>query len=242
MKHNMHNSLGVRPLYQQVYEQLIQRIAEGYWKPAQSLPSEFALANELGVSQGTVRKALTRLEAEHVVERHRGKGTVVTVHTNEASNFRFFRLVRPDGTRLRPQGEVESVKRREAQPQEARVLELDAGALVVEIRRLRIVDNTPCVAETVVVPAARFPDIDKLESLTESLYPLYQREFGIHIAGTEEKMRAVAASKEDAKRLGVSSGTPLLQVDRVAFTIHKNAVECRSSLFDTRQFVYATHE
>ncbi|MGA1376478.1 MAG: GntR family transcriptional regulator, partial [Steroidobacteraceae bacterium] len=55
-----------RPLYSQVYETLVRRIAEGEWKPGQALPSEQALAMQLGVSQGTVRKALDALALDKV--------------------------------------------------------------------------------------------------------------------------------------------------------------------------------
>ena len=64
----MKDTLAFQPLYKQVYDRLVIRISEGYWKPAEALPSEYALANELGVSQGTVRKALNELEAEKLVE------------------------------------------------------------------------------------------------------------------------------------------------------------------------------
>jgi GntR family transcriptional regulator len=47
-----------QPLYKQVYSLLTQRLVDGDWKPSEPLPSEIVLANELGVSQGTVRKAL----------------------------------------------------------------------------------------------------------------------------------------------------------------------------------------
>ena len=56
---------GFRPLYRQVYDLLVRRIAEGAWRPAEALPSEQALAAELGVSQGTVRKALDALASDY---------------------------------------------------------------------------------------------------------------------------------------------------------------------------------
>ena len=49
---------GFRPLYGQVRDTLIRRLVDGVWQPGQPLPSEIQLAAELGVSQGTVRKAL----------------------------------------------------------------------------------------------------------------------------------------------------------------------------------------
>ena len=79
-----------QPLYKQVYDVLVRRIAEGAWRPAEALPSEQALAAELNVSQGTVRKALDALVAENLVYRRQGKGTYVAEHTQEHALFRFF--------------------------------------------------------------------------------------------------------------------------------------------------------
>jgi GntR family transcriptional regulator len=85
-------SAGFQPLYKQVYDLLTARLVEGYWKPSQLLPSEMMLAEELGVSQGTVRKALNQMVAEKMLQRQQGKGTFVAEHTQESDLFRFFRL------------------------------------------------------------------------------------------------------------------------------------------------------
>ena len=74
-------STNFQPLYKQVYDTLIVRLADGFWKPGAALPSEFALADQLGVSQGTVRKALNQLVAENILVRRQGKGTYVSEHT-----------------------------------------------------------------------------------------------------------------------------------------------------------------
>ena len=235
----MSEALGFQPLYKQVYDRLVLRISRGDWKPAESLPSEHALAAELGVSQGTVRKALNEMEAEKLVERRQGKGTFVTEHTSEFSNFRFFRLTRLDGTRLTPGGELESISRRQAKRQEKSALGLKDKEQVVEIKRVRIVDDAPCVAEIIVLPYALYPGIEKLDSLGGSLYPLYQREFGINIVSADEQLRSVDATQDSARRLEVPAGTPLLRVDRIAFSVNKKPVEWRSSLCDTRSFVYS---
>ena len=235
----MNDSVGFQPLYRQVYNSLTKSISDGDWKPAQSLPSEFALAAELGVSQGTVRKALIQMEADRLVERRQGKGTFVAKHTNEDSSFRFFRLTRRDGTRLMPVAEIESVKRRQAKRQEKNALGLKDKDEVVEICRIRFVDNSPCAAENIVVPYAFFPNIENLDSLGTSLYPLYQREFAISVAKAHEQLRSEVANKKQAKRLNVPTGTALLHVDRIALTIHGQPVEWRSSVMDTRNFSYA---
>lgn len=82
-----------QPLYKQVYAVLVRRIADSEWQPGDSLPSEQVLALELGVSQGTVRKALDALAGEKLVQRRQGKGTFVAEHTQEHALFRFFALL-----------------------------------------------------------------------------------------------------------------------------------------------------
>ena len=64
---------GFRPLYRQVRDILVKRIADGVWQPGQILPSESEVAADLGVSQGTARKALDSLTADHFVVRRQGR-------------------------------------------------------------------------------------------------------------------------------------------------------------------------
>ena len=61
-----------QPLYKQVYSVLTARLVDGHWKPSEPIPSEMALAKELGVSQGTVRKALNQMVAENLLQRQQG--------------------------------------------------------------------------------------------------------------------------------------------------------------------------
>ena len=65
------------PLYVEVRDTVLGRISTGAWKPGEMLPSESAIGQELGVSQGTVRKALDDLAAQNLVVRRQGKGTFV---------------------------------------------------------------------------------------------------------------------------------------------------------------------
>src|SRR4029077_10636831 len=81
-----------RPLYAKVREQLVERIRSGVWKPGQLIPSEFEIAAEFGVSQGTARKAISALAAERLVMRQQGRGTFVVEHTPAHVLFRFFNM------------------------------------------------------------------------------------------------------------------------------------------------------
>lgn len=235
----MDNNPQYRPLYSQVYETLVKRIAEGIWKPGQSLPSEQALALQLGVSQGTVRKALDALAVDKVIDRRQGKGTYVAELTQERSLFRFFRLSRADGARAVPTSGDESVRRRRARAAEAAALSLADGAEIIEIVRTRFVDDEPIAFERIVLPAELFPNLDRHAPLPNTLYALYQREYGINIVSTDEKLRADSARRDDVRRLNLPEGAPLLQVERVALAVNGRKVEWRISRCDTTSLVYA---
>ncbi len=90
-------ALGFRPLYRQVKAIFVRRLVEGVWSPGTALPSEGQLASEIGVSQGTVRKALDELAAENLLVRRQGRGTFVAEHDERRILFQFFKLVPDDG-------------------------------------------------------------------------------------------------------------------------------------------------
>jgi GntR family transcriptional regulator len=235
----MSESPQYRPLYRQVYDMLVKRFAAGDWGPAQALPSEQALAAELGVSQGTVRKALDALATEKLIERRQGKGTYVAEHTQESSLFRFFRLTRPDGERAVPTSAEASVRRREGKSAELAKLALRDGAHVVEINRTRLVDGAPVLLERIVVPSTLFAGLEKRAPLPNTLYQLYQREYGQNIVTTEEQLRADVARKDDCRRLKLAPGAPLLHIERIGIALDGTRVEWRVSRCDTTRLVYA---
>ena len=66
-----------RPMYQQIMEQVVQRIAVGDWPPNTPLPSIRKLATEIKVSIITVKRAYLELEREGVIVTQQGKGSWV---------------------------------------------------------------------------------------------------------------------------------------------------------------------
>ena len=76
-----------------IYEQLKRQILDRTFYPGMRLPNEKILARRLDVGQVTLRSALSRLEAEKLVERIPGKGTFVS----ETTANHTFLLILPDG-------------------------------------------------------------------------------------------------------------------------------------------------
>ena len=227
-----------KPLYAQVEEVIRQRLIDNYWKPGQALPSEFQLAAELDVSQGTVRKALNDMVAENLLERRQGRGTFVSEHTERRALFLFFNLVGEDGSRTMPVSRIIAADIRNATAEERAHLELATGGEVVTVRRVRSLYGNPVIVDYVTVSKALFPKLGSGVKLPENLYRFYQGEYGITIAKAQERVRAVSATPEEAELLGLGAGAPLLEIDRISLTLDARPVEWRVSRCNTSDYTY----
>ncbi len=226
-----------RPLYVQVKELMTQRIIDGAWTPGMALPSEFQLAEQFGVSQGTVRKALDALSGENVVVRRQGRGTFVAAHDPHDSLFHFFHLVREDGTRPRVESRLVSCRTGKANRAESGRLDLAPGAGVIRIRRVRTLDGVDAIHERIVLPAVLFDGLDA-SPIPNELYSLYQARYGVTVSRAIELLQAVAADAEDARVLGVDPGAPLLEIERRAVSLDGRTIEWRISRCDSQGHRY----
>ncbi|MEM6666740.1 MAG: GntR family transcriptional regulator [Pseudomonadota bacterium] len=221
------------PLYRQVKRTLVGRLANGHWPPGTMLPSEMALAGELGVSQGTVRKALDEMAAENIVVRRQGRGTFAAELDDARILFHFFKLTADDGLRRYPESTVTGVNRAAPTAEERKALALTGNARVIRIARLRHLDGQPVIAETISIAARTFPDLDRLGTIPNNLYALYASRYGRTIAHADEDLTAINADATTAARLRVSNGAALLRVARTAYAVDGSAVEYRVSLCRT---------
>jgi len=228
-----------RPLYVQVKDLVVRRMVAGEWKPGEALPSEQGLAAEFRVSQGTVRKALDELAQQNLVERRQGKGTFVAAHTPERALFHFFHIVDDRGDRALPDSRVLRHRTARASRAEAARLGLAAGDPVIRIERLRLLGGRPAIHERITLPAGLFPGFDPAAMpLPNELYLHYERVHGVTVARAVERLKAVAASAEEARALGLAPGAPLLEIDRLATTLDGRPVEWRLSRCDTADHHY----
>lgn len=221
--------LAFQPLYQQVAEYIKQLIVERRWLPGEMLPSEFKLADEFSVSQGTVRKALTLLTDTRIVTRRQGVGTFVSEHTAQDALFRFFPLQADGKGAELPKAELLGTELVAAAPLVADALGLSAKEKVARLNRRRILDNEFCILESIFLPAKYFADIHKRTDIPHTLYHFYQTDYSQTVFKTRDGIKAVIASQEDARLLGIEPGQALLLVTRVTESIDGKLIEYRES-------------
>ena len=231
------------PLYQQIKGMLLNSLRLGEWKPGEVIPSEMELAARFHVSQGTVRKAIDDLSAENLLVRRQGKGTFVATHAEQQVQFRFLKLVPNSGTpgsEGPAQRHIIQYRRAPASAEVARSLALRTGDAVLQARRLLSFIATPTVLEDIWLPAAPFKGLtaERLSSYQGPMYALFETEFNVRMVRAEEKVRAVPAADGLEQLLEVAHGTPLLSVERIAYTYKDVPMELRRGYYRTDTHYY----
>lgn len=231
------------PLYKEVKEKLIAALVGGEWKAGDKVPVESELALRYGVGVATIRTAVGELEAAGVLARRQGKGTFVAAHSSERTIDRFFNLVRADGARLTPSRQFVSLRRVRASAQEQAALQLTRYAgqpFVFRIRTIISVEDRCIGVSDVSVPAALFPGLTRTGIIDGSvaLYALYQRNYNVNVVSVSADLTAESAPADVATLLGTTVGTPVLRIDRMAYTYNAVPVELRYSWVRTGDYKF----
>ncbi len=210
------DTAAITPLYHQLKEQIREQASR--LQPGTLIPSEKELMDLSGVGRVTVRRAISDLVQEGVLETQQGRGTFTVRPRIEAS------LSRPAGftetmTKLgrRPSTVVLNVERIEASPDVAQRLGVAVGDGVYVIERLRLIDDEPCMVERTHMPERNAPGLQG-HDLGSSLYALLAEEYGLHPASGTETVVAVNADYHLAGLLGVPIASALLATVRVTRT------------------------
>lgn len=213
------------PLHVAIAEQLGAAIASGRLAVGERLPPERRLAESLGVSRMTVRQALGELERAGLVRRVVGRtgGTFVRDpaegHVTEAIAL---------SASLRHEGRVSGIEIVSATVEPARrrtasALGLARNEPVVVIVRLLLAKGKPLAVERTSLPSRLFPDIEDLD-LSGRLSELMGGGFGLAPVRSIESVEASEARRSDARILGVRRGSPMLIVERLAYSADGTAV------------------
>ena len=226
------------PLYQQIKGLILHSLQAAEWRPGEAIPSEMELAARYRVSQGTVRKAIDELAADHLVVRRQGKGTFVATHAEQQVQYRFLRLL-PDQGDAREEGPAQrriiECRRVRASADVARALQLRSGDTVVQVRRVLAFAGTPTILEDIWLPGQAFKGLgaEQMAAYPGPTYAMFEIDFGVRMVRAEEKIRAVLPDAEQARWLAIDTATPILSVERVAYTYNDAPMELRRGLYRT---------
>jgi GntR family transcriptional regulator len=212
----MKNPRLVLPLYAQVKEALIARLENGEYVPGDQIPSQRDLMGTYSASHMTIRRVINELIQEGYIYPVPGKGLYVSSPKQQAESGPLMSFTQEMRQRvMTASSRVLIAALVTASTPLARTLEIDPGAPLVFLRRLRLADGMPMALQSSYLRAALVPDLLSHDLETQSLYDLLANVYNLRLADGEVSVEAVLADDEQAELLGATQPCALLVAEQI---------------------------
>ena len=214
------------PIWQQIYDYLIAMIDSDLLQPGSQLPGEVHLAEKLGVTRITLRRALQQLQQEGHLTSRKGVGVFVRSLPSALvvrDGSRFSESLKADGKSVGT--ETMLLDREVADVEMAAQLRLPAGAPVIRLRRLRSADGQPIYTSTKVFPAELLPDFELVYARRQSVTDVFVAHGIQKYRRVETRISGGFAATDEAQMLHLTPGTPVFRTSSVNEDASGNRIE-----------------
>lgn len=226
------------PRYVQLRQRLERGIESGVLPPNSSLPPEREIAEITELSRVTVRKAIQELVREGLIEQRQGSGSFIREPMNRMEQSLSHLTSFTEDMAHRGMDTTSRWLERGvflATPTETTGLDLEDGAEVARIYRLREAGGRPMALERASLPLDILPN--PLEVKT-SLYEVLDAR-GFRPVRALQKISAINLESREAELLGVAEGAAGLSIERTSYLTGGRVAELTRSLYrgDAYDFV-----
>lgn len=221
---------GRGPRYTQLYRHLSAEIASGRIAPETQLPPERDMALIADVSRVTIRKAISQLVQDGVLEQRQGAGSFVRSVQPKLEHSLSTLMSFTEYMRQRGKTSTSLVLRRGLHlptPDEMIALGLSSGEPVARVDRLRFADDAPLALEWSSLPTDILPNPEAVET---SLYDVL-RAAGTAPSRAVQRISAVNVTGSDAQSMHLAEGSAVLRIDRTAYLPSGRPIEFTRGLY-----------
>ncbi|EWT02419.1 GntR family transcriptional regulator [Intrasporangium oryzae NRRL B-24470] len=211
------------PLYHQLAQQLEAAITSGELSPGEAFENEIAMADRLGLSRPTVRRAIQELVSQGLLLRRRGLGTTVAsrqIHRRAELTSLYDDLKREGAGDPRTQVLSHEVV---TDTTAATAMGVPLDTPLLRIVRLRSDGDHPLAVLRNWLPPA-YSDITVEQLTTSGLYALL-RDRGARPVVAHQRIGARPPSADERRHLCLRASQPVLTMTRTAFDAMGNPVE-----------------
>ena len=223
-------ALSTTSLYETCATALKREIETGALRPGQRLPSERSLGDALGFTRLTVRRALQVLAQRGLLEPDERRGWQVRsgqVSDSLSTLMGFTQMARMRG--LVASSRILSLEYRDATFDESEALRVAPGAPLLDLSRLRLLDDRPTAIERLRMPTSRLRWPDGFD-FTGSIYAALESQ-GIVPTVADAYVDVVDATEAEAGLLGVAAGRGLLRMNCVTTGTDEVVISLESSMY-----------
>lgn len=229
---------GPIPLYFQVSSRLQAAIQSGAIPSGSRLENEISIAERLGLSRPTIRRAIQELVDKGLLVRRRGIGTQVVPSTLTRQVELTSLYEDLQNSQHEPGTDVLVHEEIDADESIAAALGIEPGARVLHLRRRRTSDGVSMAVLENYLPG-EFTTITADELETRGLYQVV-RARGVAIRIATQRIGARRTEGDESDLLGIERGAPVLTMERVSFDQNGRAVELGRHCYRPDMYSFAT--
>jgi GntR family transcriptional regulator len=228
------------PLYYQLENILREKIKSREYGPGDSIPTEDQLVRSYAVSRITVRRALSTLKKDGLIDRRRGRGSFVTQGQRDLEPMKLTGMIEDiiamgvkTKTKVVGFGSVRPTKK------VADALRLNEEMKVLRIERIRLIKASPISHTVSYIPPDIGESIKKEDLAIHPLLNILEKKCHVKIGRGTQIIEATLADSRIASLLGVMTGAPLLKIERTVFDIKDRPIEYLSILYRSDRYHYS---
>ncbi|NGP87682.1 GntR family transcriptional regulator [Fodinibius halophilus] len=229
------------PLHKQISDWIKNQIERGTLEENEKLPSENELSNKFDVSRVTVRRALQTLENDQLIYRCQGLGSFVTdQRTHQSFSILNDFTEELAGSGLKPSSKLISFEQQDISGQKDLLsyLGIQNKEIAVKIERVRLGDNSPIAYDITWMPVFYGQLIESYDLEQTTIFAILEEEFDIPIERGCYRIEATLADETLAQHLQVDQQTPLLQINRISYTIGDKPVYFQKRFYRNDKMVF----
>lgn len=207
-------------LTEQTKSYIKQRIINDEFEEGR-IPSETALAEELGVSRTTIRDALSRLELEGTIYRKQGAGTFVNeaslrIRTRLEEIWTYEAMLEAHG--YTPSTEIVSVETQSTPPKLATELNLSPQSEILLVKKLFFADDQPVIFVENYIPVHILQHTYTTETFHTPMYQVLADVGQQHLAYYVSEIVPLVPAKWLRDLLALKPNSAILSFDEVGYS------------------------
>jgi len=219
------------PTYYRLERYLREQILAGALRPGDPVPTEAQLAQQFNTSRVTVRQALGRLAFDGLIERQRGRRTVVAEPRLEHRKPFLSFEEEMEARGAKPTLRLLEIRTVPAEGVVAKRLEIPSGTPVICLKRQRFVDDQLVGYEIRYLPKRIGDALTADEINNRALVPAVRRILGKSRTRLILDVTASIARAEEADMLEVKPGAPVLVRENTWYADPEGPVQYGKSVY-----------
>lgn len=228
------------PLYAQVADWVRARVITGEWSEGYKLPPEVDLAKELGISRGTLRRAMELLIKDQVIVQTQGKGTFVGSTVLEQSwAYKLTTTSEELGSQNIPfRTEVIDLQKKPVNDQRIlQILQLPHSENeVIYLKRVRSIKDVPVVVHETYFPAVQYMGLLDFDFSRKSMTGVLEKDLGIEVTWAEHTIAAISSDAEISRYLKLKTGENVIYDEHILYDSSDRVIEFTKGWFRGDRF------